>query len=80
MIIICEKRELRCAQPSLSLVPFGFHFPLFGCPYPFAGVLVTYPWAFCSAIQSASGVTFLTNCFLVGSGSSGVMSTFSSTP
>ena len=39
-----------------------------------------YPCAFCSAIQSSSGVTFLMYCFLVGSVSSGVRSTFSSTP
>ena len=39
-----------------------------------------YPCAFCSAIQSSRGVTFLMYCFLVGSVSSGERSTFSSTP
>ena len=39
-----------------------------------------YPCAFCSAIQSSSGVTFLMNFFLLGSVSSGVRSIFSSTP
>ena len=36
--------------------------------------------AFCSAIQSSSGVTFLIYFFLLGSVSSGVRSIFSSTP
>ena len=78
VVVMAVKKAVSAATTTFTAISMNRFFITF---YLFTFLPFAYPCdAVCSVIQSSRGVTFLMYCFLVGSCSSGVRSTFSSTP